>query len=163
VFVAVDAGGGVFGAGFALGLELDDGGEEAVEAVVFGGGGRPVSGEEGVGPDEFFLRDDFQVAAEVGEVLSFGGAHDGAEDAAGAEIDLAIDGLPGCGGEPLFEVVGRGPGGPDEVARDIDGALKDEVESGMGSHKLRIKNYELVCGKLLLVIGNYFLALSALR
>src|SRR5437867_3698309 len=53
-------------------------------------------------PNKRFVFDDFEIAADVRKVLSFGRAHHKAKHAAGAQIDLAIDRRPGRRREPLL-------------------------------------------------------------
>src|SRR5690606_28742245 len=55
-------------------------------------------------------------------------AHDRAEDAAGPKVDLAVDGLPRRGGEPLLQLLGLRPGPPDFFRRHVHYALQHEVE-----------------------------------
>lgn len=44
-------------------------------------------GAERIGPDQFFVGDDFEITADIRKLLSLGRAHHGTEDAPGAQID----------------------------------------------------------------------------
>src|SRR5918996_1557436 len=91
-----------------------------------------VPGEERVGPDQSLIRNDFQVAANAGELLSFRRPHDGSEDAARAQIDLTVHDGPGRWREPFADVLGLRPGSPDQVPRYVDHTLENQVELGIG-------------------------------
>src|SRR5258706_8533365 len=57
---------------------------------------------EHIGPGEPPVFDNFEIAADIGMVLSLGGLHHGAKDAAGTQIDFAIHGFPRRRGEPVL-------------------------------------------------------------
>ena len=66
------------------------------------------------------------------ELLSFRRANDGSKDAAGAKIDFTVDRRLRRGSEPFLDVLRLGIAIPHKVSRDIDNALKHEVEAGIG-------------------------------
>src|SRR5271169_4632952 len=87
--IAVDRDRGVLRSG-AVRFEQDHRGKERYAGCAL----RAIAGLERGGPDEFLVLGDFEVAADIGEFLSLRRAHDGPEDTAGAQVDLAPDGLP---------------------------------------------------------------------
>src|SRR5262245_51357962 len=110
---------------FSVRRHHDDRGEGwNVEAGI----GRPVAGPERHGPHQLAVRHDLEEAADVRYVLAFRRAHHGAEDAAGAEVDFAIDRFPRRRREPFLDVFGHGPRRPHELGRDVDHALQNEIE-----------------------------------
>ena len=52
--------------------------------------------------------------------------------AAGTQIDLAMRGGPRRGGEPLDDMLGLGPGGPDEFPGHINDAFENEIKLWIG-------------------------------
>ena len=88
-----------------------------------------LDGRERHRPYQLAVRHDFEEAADVGYVLTFRRAHDGAEDAAGVKVDFAVDRCPGRRREPFLDVVRHGPCRPYELGRDVDHALQDQIEA----------------------------------
>src|SRR5690349_3543329 len=81
----------VFGP-LAVRVERDDRGERRdVEA----GSGWPIAGLERHRPDELAVGHDLEEAADIGDLLTLRRAHHGAEDAAGTQVDFAVDRRPG--------------------------------------------------------------------
>src|ERR1700730_755156 len=93
---------------------------------------RTVAGGKGDRPHELLILDDFEIAADVREVLSFGRTHYKAKHAARAQIYPAIHRRPRCRREPFLDVLRHGPRGPDELRRNIDDAFQKQVEAGGG-------------------------------
>src|SRR5262245_64805806 len=90
---------------FSVRRHHDDRGEGwNVEAGI----GRPVAGPERHGPHQLAVRHDLEEAADVRYVLTFRRAHNRADDAAGAEVDFAIDCFHRGRGIPLLGVLGHG-------------------------------------------------------
>src|SRR5262245_13799194 len=110
---------------FSVRLHHDDRGEGR---NVEGGIGWPVAGLERHGPDELAVRHDLEEAADVRYVLTFRRAHHRAEDAAGAEVDFAIDRLPRGRREPFLDLLGHSPRRPYQLGRDVDHALQNEIK-----------------------------------
>jgi hypothetical protein len=107
-------------------LQSDDRGEH--EGHVGGHVRRPIAGLERPGPDEPTVRHHFEVAPSVRELLAFGRLHHRVELAAGLQVDFAVDRLPRGRGEPLHEVLGRGPRLPHEFRPYVDDALERQVQ-----------------------------------
>src|SRR3984893_12983661 len=63
---------------------------------------RTVAGGKGDRPHELLILDDFEIATDVREVLSFGRTHYKAKHAARAQIYLAIHRRPQCRREPFL-------------------------------------------------------------
>src|SRR4030067_1572314 len=90
------------------------------------------AGGERIGPGQFFVFDHLKVAAEIGIFLPFRRQHHGAEDAAGAQVDLTIYGAPRQVAEPWVEMFRLCPCLPDQFLRHIDDAFESEIKSGIG-------------------------------
>src|SRR3984893_3629389 len=126
-FVSVHRESGIF-CPASLRLERDD---RRKGGRVGGLARRAIARGEGNRPNELLVFDDFEIATDVREVLSFGRTHYKAKHAAGAQIYLAIHRRPRCRREPLLDVLGHGPRGPDELRPNIDDAFEEKVEAGV--------------------------------
>ena len=132
-FVGVDDGRGISSPCSVRG-QSNAGREEKVDGTLVANNGRgSEAGVECIGPCQSFVIGHFQIAAEIGIFLSFRRQHHGAEDAAGAQVDLAIYGSPRHGAEPWCEMLRLCPCFPDQFPGHIDDALEREIKIGVGS------------------------------
>src|SRR5262245_18120813 len=110
-------------------LKGEDGGEGHIAVATRLAGGGAVARPEDAGPHDLLVPDDLEEAADARMVLAFRRAHHRAKDAAGARIELALDGRPGLRCPPFLDVLRVRPHLPDERPGRVDRAGQGEIEA----------------------------------